>query len=58
MDVGVILKRFDAPDKVREMALGRFEVVRIGGLTIGRATYQPGWRWSTHAGPGVGASRC
>ena len=56
--MGVILKRFDAPDEVREMPLGRFEVVRIGGLTIGRATYQPGWRWSKHVGPGVGAARC
>jgi hypothetical protein len=58
MDVEVILKRFDAPDEVREMTFGRFEVVRIGGLTIGRATYQPGWRWSEHVGPVVGATRC
>ena len=58
MDMGVILKRFEAPDEVREMPLGRFEVVRIGGLTVGRATYQPGWRWSQHVGPGVGAERC
>jgi hypothetical protein len=34
MDMGIILKRFDAPDEVREMTLGRFEVVRIGGLTV------------------------
>jgi hypothetical protein len=58
MDIGVILKRFEAPDEVREMILGRFEVVRIGGLTVGRATYQPGWRWSEHVGPSVGAERC
>jgi hypothetical protein len=58
MDIGVILKRFETPDEVREMPLGRFEVVRIGGLTIGRATYRPGWRWSQHVGPGVGAERC
>jgi hypothetical protein len=58
MDIGVILKRFEAPDEAREMPLGRFEVVYIGGLTIGRATYQPGWRWSQHVGPGVGAARC
>jgi hypothetical protein len=32
------------------MVLGRFEIVRIGGLTIGRATYQPGWKWSIHVG--------
>lgn len=54
----VILKRFDAPDEVREMTLGRFEIVRLGGVTIGRATYQPGWKWSAHVGPGVGAERC
>jgi quercetin dioxygenase-like cupin family protein len=54
----VIIKRFDQPDEVREMTKGRFEIVRIGGLTIGRATYQPGWKWSEHVGPGVGATRC
>jgi hypothetical protein len=54
----VILRRFESPDEVREMVKGRFEVVRIGGLTVGRATYQPGWRWSVHVGPGVGAERC
>jgi hypothetical protein len=54
----VILKRFESPDEVREMTLGRFEIVRLGGVTIGRATYQPGWKWSTHVGPGVGATRC
>ena len=54
----VILKRFEQPDEVREMVKGRFEVVRLGGMTIGRATYEPGWRWSQHVGPGVGQSRC
>ncbi len=54
----VILKRFDNPDEVREMEKGRFELVRIGGLTIGRATYEPGWRWSEHVGPGLGLRRC
>lgn len=56
--VGVILKRFDAPDEVREMVKGRFEVVRIGGMTIGRATYEPGWKWSEHVGPSRGATMC
>lgn len=54
----VILKRFETPDEVREMVRGRFEIVRIGGLTVGRATYEPGWRWSEHVGPTVGAARC
>jgi 2-hydroxychromene-2-carboxylate isomerase len=54
----VILKRFDAPDEVRIFAKGRFEIVRLGGMTIGRATYEPGWRWSRHVGPSAGAASC
>ena len=55
----VILKRFDAPDEVRQMEHGKFEIVRIHGMTIGRATYQPGWRWSAHVGPSLGgATHC
>jgi hypothetical protein len=56
--LGMLLKRFDAPDEVRDMPLGRFEIVRIGDMTIGRATYQPGWRWSEHVGPKLGQDRC
>jgi len=54
----VILKRFETPDETRILVKGKFEIVRIGGMTIGRATYEPGWKWSEHVGPGVGASRC
>jgi quercetin dioxygenase-like cupin family protein len=54
----VILKRFEAPDEVRVLEKGRFELVHLGGMTIGRATYEPGWKWSEHVGPSVGASRC
>jgi uncharacterized RmlC-like cupin family protein len=53
-----VIKRFDGGSEVREFPKGRFEVVQIGGLTIGRATYQPGWRWSEHVGPGVNATHC
>jgi quercetin dioxygenase-like cupin family protein len=57
-DLGVILKRFETPDETRSLVKGRFELVTLGGVTIGRATYEPGWKWSVHVGPGVGASRC
>ena len=56
--IAVILKRFEEPDEVRVLQKGRFEVVRLGGMTIGRATYEPGWKWSEHVGPGVDATRC
>ena len=58
MDIDVVLKRFEQPDEIRDMEKGRFEIVRVGGMTIGRATYEPGWKWSTHVGPKVGATRC
>jgi uncharacterized RmlC-like cupin family protein len=58
VDPDVILKRFESPDEIREFELGRFEVVNIGGMTIGRATYQPGWKWSEHVGKPNGQSLC
>jgi len=56
--IEVVTKRFENPDEVREFTRGRFELVHIGGMSIGRATYQPGWKWSTDVGPKVGATRC
>jgi 2-hydroxychromene-2-carboxylate isomerase/mannose-6-phosphate isomerase-like protein (cupin superfamily) len=57
-NLDAILKRFEQPDEVRTFEKGKFEIVRIGGMTIGRATYEPGWRWSLHVGPATGASSC
>lgn len=54
----VTLKRFDQPDEIRKFPKGRFEVVRFGAVAIGRATYEPGWKWSEHVGPQVKAKRC
>jgi hypothetical protein len=56
--IETILKRFEVPDEVRTFEKGKFELVHLGPVTIGRATYQPGWKWSVHVGPIVGASRC
>ena len=54
----VILKRFDTPDEARVFEKGKFEIVHIGGMTIGRATYQPGWKWSEHVSPAAGTEFC
>ena len=53
-----LLKSFENPDETRTLKRGKFEVVHLGGMTIGRATYEPGWKWSEDVGPGLGASRC
>ena len=45
-----MLKRYDQPDEVRTFEKGRLELVTVGGMTIGRATYEPGWKWSRQLG--------
>lgn len=54
----VILKRFETPDELRTFEKGKFEVVHIGGMTIGRASYEPGWKWSEHVGKATGTKSC
>jgi len=54
----VMLKRFETPDEVRTFDKGKLELVRIGGLTIARATYEPGWKWSEHIGRPLQQASC
>ena len=54
----VELKRFETPDEVRVFEKGRLAVIRIGGMVLGRAEYEPGWKWSVDVGPTVGALLC
>jgi quercetin dioxygenase-like cupin family protein len=58
MMLEVVLKRFDHPDEVRRFPKGKFELVRIGGTVIGRATYEPGWKWSVDVGRALGRASC
>jgi hypothetical protein len=53
-----MLKSFGKPDEVREFPLGKVELVNIGGATIGRATFQPGWKWSTSVQPLAKTKSC
>jgi quercetin dioxygenase-like cupin family protein len=54
----VILKRFENPDEVRVFEKGKFELVHIAGMIVGRATYEPGWKWSVHVGNALGKTTC
>jgi quercetin dioxygenase-like cupin family protein len=54
----IILKRFEQADETRLFEKGRVEIIRLGGLTIGWATYEPGWKWSQHVSPMAGAPLC
>ncbi len=54
----VLLKRFEEPDETRLFEKGRFEIVRLGGVEIGRASYEPGWKWSVDVAPSAGTALC
>ena len=40
-------KSFSKPEEVRTFPKGKVELVTMGGAQIGRAVFEPGWRWST-----------
>jgi hypothetical protein len=52
------LKSFGKPDEVREFPKGRLELMKIGGTTIGRAIFEPGWRWATSVQPIAWTKSC
>jgi hypothetical protein len=51
-------KSFEKPDEVRNFPKGRLELVTIGGATIGRGIFEPGWRWSTSVMPIAKTKSC
>jgi quercetin dioxygenase-like cupin family protein len=54
----VTLLNLDSPSETRTFQKGRFETYEIGPMTLGRATYEPGWKWSEHVGRSSGESSC
>ena len=52
------LKSFERPDEVRQFPQGRLELIRIGEATIGRAIFEPGWRWATSVQPIAKTKSC
>ena len=52
------LTSFKKPDEVRTFPYGKLELVKIGGALVGRATLEPGWKWSTSVQPLVKTKSC
>jgi hypothetical protein len=50
--------RFGEPDEVRNFPKGRLELVKIGGATVGRGVFEPGWKWSESVKPIAGTDSC
>ena len=52
------VKSFRKPDEVRTFPKGKLELINIGGTTIGRGTFEPGWKWSTSVQPIAKTKSC
>lgn len=52
------VKSLEKPEEVREFEKGRVELVNVGGRVVGRAVFQPGWKWSSHVKPIVKTASC
>ena len=55
---GLEVKSLNTPDEVRTFDKGKIEIVNIEGRTVGRATFQPGWKWSESVKPIVNTKSC
>jgi hypothetical protein len=53
-----MVQRFDGTEKVTRFPNGEERVVDVLGSPVGRATFEPGWRWTNDVRPIVGADRC
>ena len=56
--IDIILKNFNNPDEVRSFEKGKFELVKFSEMTIGKASYEPGWKWSRDVSPLAGTEFC
>lgn len=55
---GINKRAFDSPDETRTPDKTQIDIVKMGGTTAARFTFQPGWRWSECIKPVVGTDSC
>jgi quercetin dioxygenase-like cupin family protein len=54
----MLVKNISKPDETRVLPKTNIEVVEVDGITLMRATFHPGWKWSEHVKPTVGTDSC
>ena len=55
---GLQVKHLDAPDETRPIPKAKIEIVQLGNVTIGRAVFEPGWKWSECVKPIAKTESC
>ncbi len=51
-------KNYSKPDETRTFDKGQIDLVTVNGITFGRGTLQPGWKWSTCVKPLAKTASC
>jgi hypothetical protein len=51
-------KNLNSPEEVRNFDKGKVELVNVAGAAVGRATFEPGWKWSTCVKPIAKTNSC
>ncbi len=54
----MIMKKFEKPDETRPFEKGRAEILHLADGTVGRVTFEPGWKWSECVKPIAGTETC
>lgn len=53
------VKSLESPDETRSFVEnGKVDIVNVGDAVVGRAVFEPGWRWSEHVRPIAGTDSC
>ena len=57
---GISRRRFEDTPDIRPFAddKGRLAMVDLDGMAVGKAVFEPGWRWSEHVKPIAGTDSC
>ncbi|WP_431966133.1 cupin domain-containing protein [Nocardia sp. bgisy134] len=57
---GLVRQNFESPEETRpfEQDKGRVDVVNLDRGPVGRAVFEPGWRWSEHVKPIAQTDSC
>ena len=51
-------KNFKSPDETRSFPKGKIDLATVGPIKFGRATLEPGWKWSAHVKPVAQTKSC
>jgi len=54
----VEVKNLNSPEETRNFDKGKVDLVKIGGAMVGRAVFQPGWKWSESVKPIAKTKSC